>query len=254
VGRDQPIRPWELYVDFTVALNVDGCAAIVVEVRDADPWPLPDRVIADNLGTTSIPCECFKRNVERRFRIYADVNPANPPFAAPPGGEVLIPHLMGRWPSSDGPFDDTLELFAVVTVFLCNQECVDGRCKPLEDGLEGFSRIGRTDTRDRPRSVVIRDGIGAKEGADLIEKGAGAVGGALKSVAPPPLGGGGQEHGSKPGIFKSMLPLSDDPYTGLLAKRLFELEERVDRLGQRRPPPEAEAEPEAPAPKKKPPR
>jgi hypothetical protein len=229
VWRERPLRPWQVHVDFDVTITDDGCCALIVELRESDPWPFPDDLIGTNEYTAFIPCICFKKGETRRFRIYGDENPTNAQMGGG-GREVLVPPMLGSWPKSDGPFDNTIEVYATVEVVWCNEPgCEQNQpCKGLQEGRKGFVTVGKNDSREHAKDVLIVDGKGMQEGIDLIEKAAGA---ALKQLPAPvtsplPSGGKLKSELAFPAALTGDAAMAALP---VLWKRVMELEARLER-------------------------
>lgn len=195
VSKGDPIGALEAQVDFTVNANADGCYAVAVYLYDNETL-IPDQLVASNLHEITIPCNCLKAGQPQKFTIAG--NAGAPPAAA--GGAIqLKPGLKGKWPTSDGPFDDTLDLYAKVEVYYCRQACpATGDCDPIRtQRLRELVGVGTTE--DDEENVEIIDGDGTEEGIDLLKEGAKAGTGVVKAELPE-LPGGAKAKSALPGL------------------------------------------------------
>ena len=218
VDKNDPVGARQVTVEITVRVDGSGCYAFAVYLFDRDRFG--DDMIASNLHEDEVPCYCLKKGESYKFVISGA---AGTPRPAPPGTIRLEPPLKGKWPESDGPFDDTLEVFAKVEVYYCRKACSEaGKCEPRPSQKLDVL-VGSGIALDSPQDVTIRDGHGTKEGIELLKEGAKAGAGALMSELPMGVG-------SRPP--KSLFPGSEEVAIAFLARRIDNLQTDIVRLAQ----------------------
>jgi hypothetical protein len=222
VSKGDPIGPGELTVDFTVNASADGCYAMAVYLYDNEKL-IPDELVASNLHQITIPCNCLRKGRPQKFTISGHAGAA--PAAG--GGAIQLgpPGLKGKWPQSDGPFDDVMELYVKIEVYYCREACpATGGCNPIRtQRLTDLVGVGTTE--DEAFDVTIIDGSGTREGIDLLKEGGKAAGGFVKSELPQAPGGG-----QAPGAAKSLLPGFEEVALAQLAERVNEMRRELVRL------------------------
>ena len=171
VSRRAPIGKHEYFLEFTVLVEETGCYTLKVSLFDHD-----DVTGDDYIGSTNnnlLDCYCIQAGTTKMFHVYgAGRAPENSALPQPSAGSTGLPGITGRWPESDGPFDNTLEVFARVELFVCRKgACNAANCTPIEVRRLGASIFSRETARG---DVNIGDGTGPEEGVELIEKGVGA--------------------------------------------------------------------------------
>jgi hypothetical protein len=220
-AKNEPIAGLEVQVVFEVVVDGTGCYAIAVYVYDHENL-IPDRVIASNVHQSRIPCYCLQSGNPQRFVISGSVGPTQPD---PAGALRLRPPLSGKWPESDGPFDNTLDLYAKVEVYYCLRPCPpQGDCEMIRtQKLDMLVGVGTTEDDDLAK-VDIKDGGGVREGIELLKEAAKTgAGAALKTELPQPFGGDAP---------KSLLPGLEGVYFAGLQQRIDEVRIELARLSR----------------------
>lgn len=203
-------------IDFTVKVKYQGCYAIAVTLWDDDLSP--DDIIASNLETGKLNCICFKAGETKKCAINGDHG--NGPRPTPEAGRTQLDPISGQWPASDGPFDDTLELYVTIELYLCKQvscaESGETACKWLNCGKLGdHPPLATFSSKGHVQKTEIVDGDGWTEGMGLIEKAASAGGSLIPKVA------------------KSEMRTPGDPYVTVMLRQHADLEKQLRALQQR---------------------
>jgi hypothetical protein len=210
--KNWKLGPKNLEIDFSVKVEQAGCYAIAVTLLDDDDLS-GDDIIASNLEVGKLPCLCFKEGETRKFAI----NGGDGPTPTPEAGRTQLDPITGQWPASDGPFDDTLELYATIELYLCKQgPCTPNGCRWLNCGrLSDFTSVTTYSGKEHPQKTEIVDGEGWAEGMGLIEKAASAGGSLI------------------PKTSRAELRTLSDPYLATMLHQRAELEKGMRALQQR---------------------
>lgn len=190
VYRESPV---DIVVRFDAIVgnwDVPQCCAFVVEVYDEDATSSDD-LIATHLAYSEVPCFCLKPGTTYRCVALSAGSTVVPPPQNEEPNQIVLPRLRGKWPVSDGLFSDELEVYCVISVYVCGvcQEETTGKtcgavgASDLLERAPVFRYSGKDEDKARP--VVIVDGQGVKEGLDAIR-------GAVK-LAPNVFGSGGSQ-------------------------------------------------------------
>ncbi len=171
VYRGRPIGAHEYFLEFSIEVPTTGCHIIHVALFDADSVTGNDQFASTN--DALLPCNCLQAGTARTFWI-GGAAPAPEASIMPPSSQgTQLTGLTGSWPDSDGPFDDTLEVFAQIKLYVCEIK----ECSGDEDcGANSLRRLGNpiaTWTTFRS-DVVVEDGTHITEGVGLLQQGASA--------------------------------------------------------------------------------
>ena len=178
----------EIFLQFSVLVSQSGCYAIDITIREHDSSTGNDTIGGSGRRKNRMACYCMRKGESRTFfseGVAAGDRDHRNPIR---NGATRLPPIRGRWPESDGWFDDTIEVFADIEIRqcsrgACNAAAENESCQDI-DPRRFNSLLLIRNVHTNKKSVVIDDGTGWDEGVDAIGTGISA-GSTLIGMAAP---------------------------------------------------------------------